>query len=124
MIFMAQTQHKRETYQSPRETYNLDPSKLSKIIAKIANYLSDQTLKQEIKNPGYSLLHQNFFVGNEKTLKLSTDVDKNGTIESFFLAELILGDHDSSLTLEIYNHPSLLIDPKELTNIGEEYSLK
>ena len=122
---MEQTaQQRRVTYSSQRGTYNLDPSRLFDVVDDLSTYMRFEDGKHRTRNPEY-LKPATSFRGHGRRLVLSTEVaDQPRFLTSFDLAELVLSEDGKRLTLEVYEHPNVAIDPSYLTFVAKQYSLE
>jgi len=114
----------RITYRSKAETYQLDPAKVFEVVADMDTYLHLANSQAQEDNPNY-LRPASGLSGNEGMLVLHTEaVDQPEVLTSFDLAELVLAEDNSKLTLNVNAHSKVAIPSDNLHRVASQYILK
>ena len=114
----------RITYESKAETYSLDPAKVCEVVADMNKYIHFAVSRAQEDNPN-SLKPSSGLIGNRRTLVLHTEsVNQPGFLTSFDLAELVLAEDNSRLTLTVNAHPKVTIPSDDLHYVASQYVLK
>ncbi|MCH7568060.1 MAG: hypothetical protein IIA87_01435 [Nanoarchaeota archaeon] len=114
----------RITYVSRAQTHQLDPARVFEVVADINKYLHSAVSQAQKDNPN-DLRPASSLRGDGRTLALSTEaVNQPGFLESFDLAELVLAEDNSKLTLDVKEHPRVAIPSDGLHYVVSKYVLR
>lgn len=114
----------RITYASRAETYQLNPTKVFEVVASINDYLYFAVSQEKKDNPN-QLKSVPRLIRKGRKLVLHTEVvNEPGFLTSFDLAELVLAEDNSKLTLSINGHPRVAVPSDDLHHIVSKYVLK
>lgn len=114
----------RKTYASRNALYNLDPAQVFSVVEGLETYLSSAK-NQAMKDNPDELRPAAVLIGDGRRLVICTEVVNNpGFLETFNLAELVLSDDNSRLTLTTHKHPRVAIPPRNLQDIAKKYQVK
>ena len=114
----------RITYASRTETYNLDITRVFKLVTEIKKYMDNAITQAQNDNPG-SITPGANLEENGRTLALYTDaVNQPGILTPFNLAQLVMSEDDFELTLTVNEHESVAIPSEDLHHIASKYVLE
>ena len=113
-----------EIYKAKDAEFMLDPNKIFEVVSDLIKY--SRTWQKSYASTFLNIMGRkiNLITKVDKDI---TDIDHEPIVDaltSFKLAELVLNENNKDLTLKIYGHPKVAINPKDLYGLGNKYQLK
>lgn len=113
--------HERKTYESKDASYNLNPARVFNVVADLELYIHCAKTQAMKDNPD-GLRPATGLYGDGRRLVLHTEVvNEPGFLTSFNLAELVLSEDNTKLTLATHGHPRVAIPSEDLQFIAKRY---